>query len=240
MGRPHDARHGHDRAELPGLASPVRRAARAPAPAPTTERHDSLLGLDPGSGDPRGPLLRGPASALGRDFDPSVLPTNRNLNTLNANTTFRAFQAELEGLHGLVHNAVGGTMATASSPADPLFWLHHSFVDRLWARWQASPQGAPPPNPNERLLPARAFGSPLVRKSSLDRPRRCGARLPVRLSRDTASQRVWSARGREHNQRRRPAGIRSRTQARACARGRIQASLRVSPSETSFERARQA
>ena len=100
-------------------------------------------------------MIRGP------DFDPSVLPTNRNINTLNANTTFRAFQAELEGLHGLVHNAVGGTMATASSPADPLFWLHHSFVDRLWARWQASPQGAPPPNPNERLLPARAFGSPL-------------------------------------------------------------------------------
>ena len=108
-----------------------------------------------------GALLRRFGVIRGRDFDPSVLPTNRNINTLNANTTFRAFQAELEGLHGLVHNAVGGTMATASSPADPLFWLHHSFVDRLWARWQASPQGAPPPNPNERLLPARAFGSPL-------------------------------------------------------------------------------
>lgn len=96
-----------------------------------------------------------------RIFDASVLPTNRNINVLNANTTFRAFQAELEGLHGLVHNAVGGTMATAASPADPLFWLHHAFVDRLWARWQASPQGASPSNVNERLLPARVFGFPL-------------------------------------------------------------------------------
>jgi Common central domain of tyrosinase len=61
----------------------------------------------------------------------------------------------------LVHNAVGGTMATAASPADPLFWLHHAFVDRLWARWQASPQGASPSNVNERLLPARVFGFPL-------------------------------------------------------------------------------
>ena len=96
-----------------------------------------------------------------RVFDASVLPTNRNITVLNANTTFRAFQAELEGLHGLAHNAVGGTMATAASPADPLFWLHHAFVDRLWARWQAGPRGAAPPNVNERLLPARAFGFPM-------------------------------------------------------------------------------
>ena len=27
-------------------------------------------------------------------------------------------------------------MATAISPADPMFWLHHSNVDRIWARWQ--------------------------------------------------------------------------------------------------------
>lgn len=94
-------------------------------------------------------------------FDASVLPTTRNITALRANTTFRAFQAELEALHGLVHNAVGGTMSTAASPADPLFWLHHSFVDRLWARWQTSPRGAGPGNPNERLLPARVFGTPM-------------------------------------------------------------------------------
>jgi Common central domain of tyrosinase len=72
-------------------------------------------------------------------FDPEVLPTAANLNALNRNTSFAALQFELEALHGLVHNAVGGTMATASSPAEPLFWLHHAFVDRLWARWAGEP-----------------------------------------------------------------------------------------------------
>ena len=23
------------------------------------------------------------------------------------------------------------------SPADPLFWMHHAQIDRLWSRWQA-------------------------------------------------------------------------------------------------------
>ena len=26
-------------------------------------------------------------------------------------------------------------MATAASPGDPIFWLHHAQVDRLWSRW---------------------------------------------------------------------------------------------------------
>jgi tyrosinase len=103
-------------------------------------------------------LLRRWRITRSRNFDASMLPTRRNLNALNANTSFSAFQAELEALHGLPHNAVGGTMATAASPADPLFWLHHAFIDRLWARWQESPQGVPPSNIGERLLPRRAFG----------------------------------------------------------------------------------
>jgi len=39
-------------------------------------------------------------------------------------------------LHNLVHRWVNGTMMLAASPNDPVFWLHHANVDRLWAIWQ--------------------------------------------------------------------------------------------------------
>lgn len=39
--------------------------------------------------------------------------------------------------HGIVHNNIGGDMASMASPNDPIFFLHHAFMDRLWARWQA-------------------------------------------------------------------------------------------------------
>jgi len=34
--------------------------------------------------------------------------------------------------HNNVHNDVGGEMASGESPRDPIFWLHHANVDRLW------------------------------------------------------------------------------------------------------------
>ena len=39
-------------------------------------------------------------------------------------------------MHNVVHIWTGGTMDTLSSPADPCFWLHHSFVDALYYTWQ--------------------------------------------------------------------------------------------------------
>ncbi|KAJ7768197.1 hypothetical protein B0H16DRAFT_1365740, partial [Mycena metata] len=59
-------------------------------------------------------------------------------------TTFEAFRVELEGapvtatmrLHDAGHNAVGGEMADRySSPGDPIFYLHHTFLDKLWWQW---------------------------------------------------------------------------------------------------------
>lgn len=38
--------------------------------------------------------------------------------------------------HNRVHRWVGGEMVGAASPNDPVFWLHHSFIDLLWDRWQ--------------------------------------------------------------------------------------------------------
>lgn len=52
------------------------------------------------------------------------------------------------GMHNLVHGWVGGlidatpggiklgTMVLPTSPNDPVFFLHHANIDRLWAEWQ--------------------------------------------------------------------------------------------------------
>ncbi len=40
------------------------------------------------------------------------------------------------GPHNGVHITIGETMGTFRSPLDPIFWLHHCNVDRLWAEWQ--------------------------------------------------------------------------------------------------------
>ncbi|KAF8610463.1 Di-copper centre-containing protein [Ceratobasidium sp. AG-I] len=47
------------------------------------------------------------------------------------------WQALEEGPHDAVHNEIAGDMAAAFSPDDPLFFLHHMNVDRIWALWQA-------------------------------------------------------------------------------------------------------
>jgi hypothetical protein len=39
-------------------------------------------------------------------------------------------------LHNRVHIWVGGDMGPGTSPNDPVFFLHHCNVDRIWARWQ--------------------------------------------------------------------------------------------------------
>jgi tyrosinase len=58
-----------------------------------------------------------------------------------------------------VHNAVGGTMSSASSPKDPIFFLHHANIDRLWAEWQTTHGTAQPGNLPEALQPTPLFGN---------------------------------------------------------------------------------
>jgi tyrosinase len=40
------------------------------------------------------------------------------------------------GLHNPVHRWIGGNMADASSPNDPVFFLHHCYIDLLWENWR--------------------------------------------------------------------------------------------------------
>ncbi len=98
-----------------------------------------------------------------RQFDASLLPDAQAINFVNQASDFVTFQDRLEAVHNLVHRAVGGTMQTTSAPADPLFWLHHAFIDKIWNDWQMAQQAKAgsfqPPNMNERLLPSPIFTS---------------------------------------------------------------------------------
>lgn len=48
------------------------------------------------------------------------------------------FQGVLERTpHNNVHNNIGAFMPTAGSPRDPIFFMHHSNIDRIWATWNA-------------------------------------------------------------------------------------------------------
>jgi tyrosinase len=50
------------------------------------------------------------------------------------------------GLHGTVHVLVGNAQNMGSVPyagGDPIFWLHHCNVDRLWASWNAGERKNP-------------------------------------------------------------------------------------------------
>lgn len=57
-------------------------------------------------------------------------------------------------LHNRVHVWVGGSMLPMTSPNDPVFFLHHCFVDKVWADWQslqreANPDASPHYAPEE-------------------------------------------------------------------------------------------
>jgi tyrosinase len=62
-----------------------------------------------------------------------VAPWNRNSNA--------GLRNRLEGwrpsnqLHNLVHIWTGGDMSPPTSPNDPVFYLNHCNVDRIWERW---------------------------------------------------------------------------------------------------------
>jgi tyrosinase len=76
-----------------------------------------------------------------------------------AKTSYDTFSAPINGIHGGVHIWVGGTMSDAAvSPADPIFWLHHANLDRLWWTWYNN--GAAGNHQNPSLSGADALMDP--------------------------------------------------------------------------------
>ena len=79
------------------------------------------------------------------------------------------FFGALENIHNLIHNFSGGAnpnfgkapgepqygdmVSPGTTARDPIFWGHHSNVDRLWSEWQRLHPGADPDDPTDILAP---------------------------------------------------------------------------------------
>ncbi|KAH9229139.1 hypothetical protein K456DRAFT_1923934 [Colletotrichum gloeosporioides 23] len=80
-----------------------------------------------------------------RDFMPQFFNESAHSNVISRLMLLPDFgqltrQAELS-VHGAGHPGVGGLYGTLTdtyaSPGDPLFYLHHTNLDRLWWSWQS-------------------------------------------------------------------------------------------------------
>jgi tyrosinase len=94
--------------------------------------------------------------------DPASLPSMDvpipgigSVNDVLGLTDFADFSGQLEQIHNMVHGWVGGSMGVIATAAfDPVFYSHHSMIDRLWYIWQVQ-NGANniPQNLLSRTLP---------------------------------------------------------------------------------------
>jgi len=77
---------------------------------------------------------------------PDELPRAATIQSVLQAPTFMDFTVRLENVHDAVHVWMGGSMSAVPIAAyDPIFWAHHSMIDRLWFLWQISHPGAGPP-----------------------------------------------------------------------------------------------
>lgn len=84
------------------------------------------------------------AWGLNRALGSDTLPTPAQVQTTLGLGTYDAFWPDLETtIHNPPHRWVEGEMGGLASPHDPVFYLHHCWIDLLWAQWQLLNPGAP-------------------------------------------------------------------------------------------------
>jgi hypothetical protein len=139
------------------------RVVRDPAAPPVTAANPYIYPFDPDLWVITVKDNGTDASYLQRNFgsraDATQLPNNDTSIAGQTQTFFReaigentylALRADAEDLHNLVHRYVGGilgsnpssssdrggTMYKMTSPNDPVFFMHHAQIDRIWSIWQ--------------------------------------------------------------------------------------------------------
>ncbi|REG82338.1 tyrosinase family protein [Algoriphagus antarcticus] len=90
-------------------------------------------------------LMSGPHTVTRNIGMFAILPNAAAVTAALANGTFNTFASALEGIHNSGHVWVSGSMGSVSfAPCDPVFWMHHCEIDRIWAEWQAANPGQNP------------------------------------------------------------------------------------------------
>lgn len=68
---------------------------------------------------------------------PEFLPGPADLRAVMEQPSYAVFNDACEEIHDGVHGWVGGTMGNIGYAAfDPIFWPHHTMIDRMWWLWQ--------------------------------------------------------------------------------------------------------
>ncbi|HEY0014268.1 MAG TPA: tyrosinase family protein [Allosphingosinicella sp.] len=121
-------------------------------------------------------------------FDDSLTRFERDLSGRHR----ASFEAEIEqSPHNQVHSLIGEIMSSYHSPEDPVFWLHHCNIDRLWSAWVAAGGGRTMPAAASSYWAGRFDHGPLVgglKSATIDTVSRFGydyddTRLPTRAER---------------------------------------------------------
>jgi tyrosinase len=69
--------------------------------------------------------------------DPGDLPKQGDVEACLKLSDWHDFNLKIEDLHDQVHGWVSGDMGIVAIAAyDPIFWFHHTMIDRLWSMWQ--------------------------------------------------------------------------------------------------------
>ena len=102
-------------------------------------------------GNPLFEARRNTGINAGNPINPLVASSTTAMQTTRFSRPF--FSAALENQpHNVIHVEIGGAMADpATAGEDPIFWLHHANIDRLWGRWIASGNGRANPVTNAFL-----------------------------------------------------------------------------------------
>lgn len=126
--------------------------------SPTGNRALPTVFRTPTSGNALYVSQRVPSVNTGTALNASAVDAGTALSQL----VFGGFSSSLEGTpHGVVHVAVGGSggwmSAFQTAGLDPIFWLHHANIDRLWSYWISSGGGRTNPTTSTWLTTTFQF-----------------------------------------------------------------------------------